>query len=362
MTKYLPGWPLAVLAAFAAYPLFPALDLWFFHLAGRSLGDQLPSLFIFGVLALALNVAVGYTGLLHLGIAAFFGIGAYVTGILTVPAYPFEVGFWLALVAGTLGAAAVGALIGLPTLRLRGDYLALVTLGFGEVVRYTLRNLDAITAGTRGLNPVPPPATPGVELDWAADWRPFYYLALLFLAGTYVVLGSLERSRLGRAWVAVREDELAATCMGLNAARLKLAALVVAAGLAGLAGCLYASRIVSTGTPESYDFNRSIQMLCCLILGGLGSRNGALLGVFVLIGFDNVLSPILDDAIQAYRAAHDLPPPKNWQTFTGWRLFVFGLALILVMRFRPEGLLPSDRVKEEMHPEAHPGATVGGTP
>lgn len=364
MTKFLPGWPLAVLAALALYPAFPALDQWFFRLAGRSLGDQLPSLFIFGVLALALNVVVGYTGLLHLGIAAFFGIGAYVTGILTVPAYPFEVGFWAALVAGTLASAAVGGLIGLPTLRLRGDYLALVTLGFGEVTRYALRNLDAITAGTRGLNPVPPPAVPGVAPDaWATDYRPFYYLALVFLAGTYLLLGSLERSRLGRAWVAVREDELAATCMGLNATRLKLAAFVVAAGLAGLAGCLYATRLVSTGSPDSsYDFNRSIQILCCLILGGLGSRTGALLGVFVLIGFDNVVSPIVDDAIQHYRMSHALPPPKNWETFTGWRLFVFGLVLVLVMRFRPEGLFPSDRVREEMHPEPNPGAGVGGTP
>jgi branched-chain amino acid transport system permease protein len=368
------GWPFAILAALAVYPLFPALDQWFFHYAGRSLGDQMPTLFILGVLALALNVVVGYTGLLHLGIAAFFGIGAYITGILTVPAYPFEVGFWVALIVGSLGTAAVGALIGLPTLRLRGDYLALVTLGFGEVVRYTLRNLDAITAGTRGLNPVPPPVVPGLEVDWTTDYRPFYYLTLLFLAGVYLVLGSVERSRLGRAWVAIREDELAATCMGLNAARLKLAAFVVAAGVAGLAGCLYASRMASTGSPDSsYDFNRSITVLCCLILGGLGSRSGALFGVFILFGFDNVLAPILDAKIQERFGAPEAYPvmfgdrtlftlPGIMLTFTGWKLSVFGLVLILVMRFRPEGLFPTDRMREEIHPEPHPGVTVEETP
>ena len=360
-------WVLAAFAAFALYPLFPGLDAHFFNLTGRSLGDQMPTLFIFAVLALALNVVVGYTGMLHLGIAAFFGIGAYATGILTVPAYPFEVGFWAALFVGTAAAAAVGALLGAPLLRLRGDYLALVTLGFGEVVRFTLRNLDAVTAGTRGLNPVPPPAVPGVALDWMLDYRPFYYLTLAFLAGTFLVLGAVERSRLGRAWVALREDELAATCMGINAGRLKLAAFVAAAGLAGLAGVLYAARISSTAVPDAYDFNRSIFLLCCLILGGLGSRPGVLLGVFLLYGFDNILSPILDTKIQTWLAVapgdrkslsvgagtgfqFTLAIPASVFTFSGWRLFVFGVVLILVMRFRPAGLVPSERVREELGP------------
>jgi branched-chain amino acid transport system permease protein len=345
----------------ALYPVFPVFDEYFFRAAGRSLGEQMPTMFIFAILALALNVVVGNVGLLHLGIAAFFGIGAYVTGILTVPAYPFEVGFPIALVAGTLFAAAIGGLIGIPTLRLRGDYLALVTLGFGEVVRYTLRNLDAITAGTRGLNPVPPPKIPGIAVDWLMDYRPFYYLAFLFLVGTYLILYRLEKSKLGRAWIAIREDELAATCMGLNVTRLKLAAFVFAAGLAGMAGCLYASRMTSTVGPDAYDFNRSIFLLCCLILGGLGSRNGVLFGVFMLYGFDNILSPILDDLIQVHNGTPRPYPvtlfgsklvtlPANMFTFSGWRLIVFGLVLILVMRYRPEGLFPSDRVKEEVHP------------
>jgi len=366
-----PTWMMAIFAALAIFPLFPVLDEWFFQATSRSLGDQLPTLFIFAILALALNVVVGYTGLLHLGIAAFFGIGAYVTGILTVPAYPFEVGFWVALVVGTLFAAAAGGFLGLPTLRLRGDYLALVTLGFGEVVKFTLRNLDSITAGTRGLNPVPPPSIPGLSLNWAEDFKPFYFLTLAFLFGAYMLLWSLERSRLGRAWIAVREDELAATCMGLNASRLKLIAFVFAAGLAGLAGCLYSARMTSTVAPDAYDFNRSIFVLCCLILGGLGSRKGVLFGVFLLYGFDYILSPIVDDKIQQWYGTPEKIPvsvagadlltlPANMFTFTGWRLFVFGVVLILVMRFRPEGLIPSNRVKEEFHPEPNPKADVNG--
>lgn len=341
----LPSWPLAVFLLLALYPLFPALDERFFTLTRRSLGDQMPGLFVFAVLALALNVVVGYTGLLHLGVAAFFGIGAYAVGILTVPAYPFDTGVWLALVAGTLAAAGAGVLIGVPILRLRGDYLALVTLGFGEVVRFAIKNLNPITRGADGLSPIPAPVLPGVALDWRDDYRPFYYLTLLTLAAVFYLLHRLERSRLGRAWVAIREDELAAACMGLNTARLKLAAFVLAAALAGLAGGLYAARMTSSVGPDAYDFNKSVFVLCCVILGGLGSRSGVLLGVALLYGFDFILSPILDAAIQEARGGG---VPAIYQTFSGWRLAVFGLVLILVMRFRPAGLLPSDRVKDEL--------------
>jgi branched-chain amino acid transport system permease protein len=352
MPKFLTSWPVALFVALALYPLFPAFDERFFNLTNRSLGDQMPGLFIFAILALALNVVVGYTGLLHLGIAAFFAIGAYVTGILTSPVYTFEAGFWLALVAGTLLAALAGLLIGLPTLRLRGDYLALVTLGFGEVVKFSIKNLPDITKGTQGLSPLPPPHVPGVGADWAADYRPFYYLTLGVLALVFLLLHRLERSRLGRAWIAVREDELAATCMGLNASRLKLAAFALAAGLAGAAGSLYACKMTSTVGPDAFDFNKSIFVLCCLILGGLASRNGVLLGVVLLYGFDYILSPILDGYVQAARGN---AMAKTWQTFSGWRLMVFGLVLILVMRFRPAGLMPSNRVKEEL---AHSGGAT----
>jgi len=361
-----PLWPV-YLALAIAYPLLVYPEAVLFRLTETSIGMQLTYIFIYAILALGLNVVVGYTGLLHLGIAAFFGIGAYITGILTVQAYPFQFGFLAALVLSTAGAALFGLLLGAPTLRLRGDYLAIVTLGFGEVTRFTLRNLEDITAGTRGLNPVPPPELPalliaplgwlGIEPDWSLDYRLFYFLALGILVLVIVLLKQLEQSRLGRAWVAIREDELAATCMGINAARVKLSAFALGCGLAGLAGCLYATALTSTAGPDAFDFNRSIIMLCCIILGGLGSLRGTLLGVFLLIGFDNVAAPVLDGLIQR---ANINPDGKALLTFSSWKLAIFGLALILMMRFRPEGLLPADRMEAELYERDSPLATNAG--
>ncbi|HKA05952.1 MAG TPA: branched-chain amino acid ABC transporter permease, partial [Gemmataceae bacterium] len=314
------------------------------RVTGLPIGGRMPKLFIYAILALGLNVVVGYTGLLHLGIGAFFGIGAYLTGILLVPAYPFhkalgEYGFLAAIVLATLGAAGLSVVLSAPVLRLRGDYLALVTLGFGEVVRFALRNLQEITAGTKGLNPVPPPGFPfPKEWDWG-DYRYFYFLTLGFLAVVLWLLWNLERSRLGRAWVAIREDELAATSMGVSSAKLKLFAFAVGAGLAGLAGCLYAHKQGGTADPDQYGFNTSILALLCLILGGIGNRKGVLLGVLLVIGFDEILSPIMDSYIQ--RSVGQAGP--EYLRFSGWRLAVFGLALILVMRFRPEGIVPARR-------------------
>jgi branched-chain amino acid transport system permease protein len=359
------GW--IYLALVIVYPLLVYPENALFRLTEISIGMQLTYIFIYSILALGLNVVVGYTGLLHLGIAAFFGIGAYITGILTVPAYPFQFSFTAALVCSIAGAALLGVLLGAPTLRLRGDYLAIVTLGFGEVTRFTLRNLEEITAGTRGLNPVPPPTLPaalvrplgllGIEPDWSLDYRLFYYLALGLLLATIWLLRNLERSRLGRAWVAIREDELAATCMGINAARVKLSAFALGCGLAGLAGSLYATTLTSTAGPDAFDFNRSIIMLCCIILGGLGSIRGTLLGVVLLIGFDNVVAPILDALVQRAEINSGGDPLL---TFSNWKLATFGLALILTMRFRPGGLLPAREIEAELsHQKRTPLAPAG---
>jgi branched-chain amino acid transport system permease protein len=322
-------------------------------------GTQLIPVLCFAILALGLNVVVGYTGLLHLGIAAFFGIGAYTAGILTTTSFPFGASFLVVIVAATLTSAAVGVMTTAPTLRLRGDYLALVTLGFGLITIYVIKNLDAITDGTKGLTPVSPNFLPGIDdptlpksgPGWKDSWRKYpylYFLCLSLLALVVIFLRNLERSRLGRAWVALREDELAASCMGLNPARLKLSAIALGAGLAGLAGALFAISQDGTTEPKAYDFNRSMITLCCVILGGLGNRPGVLLGVFLLIGYDQLLTPLLDNWLQEQKVN---PEGKEYLKVSGWRLFIFGAALILMMRFRPEGLLPAERQKRELHPE-----------
>ncbi|MDB5311679.1 MAG: leucine/isoleucine/valine transporter permease subunit [Gemmataceae bacterium] len=350
-------WPWAALVVFCAVPFIPGTQAAIY-------GQQFLPLFIYAVLALGLNAVVGYTGLFHLGIAAFFGIGAYVTGILTVPQFPFQQSFLVAVIFSALAAAAVGVLTTAPTLRLRGDYLALVTMGFGLIAVFVIRNLENITAGTKGLNPVSPHLLPGIDdpnlgalrvrPGWGATWRAypyFYYLSLVVLVLTYLFLGWVERSRLGRAWVALREDELAAACMGLSPARLKLSAIALGAGLAGLAGALYAVSQRTTAGPQAYDFNRSMTAICCVILGGLGNRPGVLLGVFLLIGYDQVLTPILDNEFQKDWYQQLFPEHmrgKQYLKVSGWRLVIFGAALIIMMRFRPEGLLPEARRKLEL--------------
>lgn len=341
-------WDLAALSVAAAAPAaVPAL--------GGALGGQVTIVFISCILALGLNVMVGYTGLVHLGIAAFFGIGAYCHAILTVPTEPFRWPFLAAAATSVVVTAGIGLALGAPTLRLRGDYLAIVTLGFGEVVKVTLRNLEQITGGMKGLNPVPPPGA-GVRIGGfdlgmhvAVDPRWFYYLALGTLAVVAVMLRRLERSRLGRAWVAVREDELAASAMGVSAARVKLSAFALSAAIAGLAGCLYAACLSTTADPNAYDFNRSVMMLCAVILGGLGSIPGTLLGVGLLVGFDTVLTPWADAWIQQWGVA----PGSGMASIGGWRLAIFGMVLVLVMRLKPAGLVPSQRVAAELR-EARP--------
>ncbi len=353
-------WPVVVFVALAALPFSQDKQVALYV-------QQLIPLFIFALLALGLNVVVGYTGLLHLGIAAFFGIGAYTAGILTVQAFPFQQSLPVVLAAAVVTSVLIAVATAAPTLRLRGDYLALVTMGFGLIITFVIRNLESITDGTRGLNPVTPSLLPGMDdpnlrkfklgPGWGQHWYDypyFYFLCLGLLGLTNLFLRNLERSRLGRAWVALREDELAASCMGLNPARLKLSAIALGACIAGLAGALYAIAQQTTGGPESYDFNRSMIALCCVILGGLGNRPGVILGVFILIGYDIVLTPILDTETQQESFQTLFPEwmrGKQYLKVSGWRLFIFGAALILIMRYRPEGLLPAARMKHELHPE-----------
>jgi len=353
MLRKLP-WAMILFAALVAYPLIPGLDDSIRKAMGDfGVGSVLPALFIFGILGLALNVVLGYAGQLHLGIAAFFGIGAFVTGVLRVSIFPFQLGFWPTLLIAILFTTLIGVLLSSPTLRIRGDYLALVTLGFGVITITLLRKFDEITGGMQTLNPIPPPSLPefmhgplraiNIVPDWFADYRLFYFFTLFFLAAIYLLLRNLERSRLGRAWFAIREDELAATCMGINAARLKLGAFALSAAIAGLAGCLYATRGRSTVAPTFYDFQLSATILCAVILGGLANRKGVLLGIFFIAGFEYLFAPIIDGMLQR---ANFNPEGKNWLKFSNWKLMLFGLALILMMRFRPHGILPEEREQE----------------
>ena len=322
---------LVVLGLLALTPLidvvFPSLQL----------SAPMRTVVVFAIVALGLNVVVGWTGLLNLGIAAFMALGAYAFGILTCEIYPFQVGFWWGIVlAGVFGAFS-GWLLGAPTLRLRGDYLAIVTLGFGEIVQDGLKNLEAITKGTQGINPLPRPTLPFAEISSETPAR-WFYLYLLVLAAVVFLCRNLEFSRLGRQWFAVREDELAARCMAIEPDKAKLKAFAMGAALAAVAGALSASLLSSTGEPSNYDFQVSILALCIVIVGGIGSITGVLVGAIVMVGLNNVALPIFTQTLQRNGIGSTgsvFASPDNY------KFLLFGLALVLMMRYRPDGIIHS---------------------
>ena len=327
--------------------VIPLLDLLLSNLGlGRwAIGNEVAQrVLIFTLLGLGLNVVVGYTGLLHLGVAAFMAIGVYAHAIFTCSIYPFQFGFWISLLLAPLVGVVAGVILGSPTLRLRGDYLAIVTLGFGEITQDVLKNLDAITKGAQGINPLPPPSVPGYTFE-ASSYVPWYVLYLAILIAVILLVRALEASRLGRQWVAIREDELAAGCIGIQATRAKLMAFALTAALCGLAGVLYATKLETTAEPTTYDFNVSMTVLCILIVGGIGSIRGVLVGAAIVMGFDILLKKVTEAAQQAGLASST----NVFLTPTNWKYLIFGLALVLMMRFRREGILPSARIKEELH-------------
>jgi len=293
-----------------------------------SIAGLLPGLMVVAIVALGLNLVTGFTGLLHLGVAAFMALGAYTYSIATSTVYPFQIGPWPGLVVAIALTSVAGLALGLPAVRLRGDYLAIVTLGFGEIVQDTLRNLEPITKGTMGINPVPPLV--------AGHGLPTYYLCLTLLVLAVLACRNLRDSRLGRAWAAVREDELAARSMGIGTARLKLAAMAAGAGLCGLGGGAWAALQGSSVEPGSYDFQLSIGILCAVIVGGLGSLPGVLVGVLLMFGLNQIVLVKLSNALGITGANAAV-----WAQPTNWKYLVFGLALVLMMRFRPQGLWPA---------------------
>lgn len=292
--------------------------------------------FIYAILALGLNVVTGFTGMLHLGMAAFMAIGAYAFAILTCDIYPFQIGFWWALIATVGIGMFAGLLLGAPTMALRGDYLAIVTLGFGEIVQDVLKNLDPITQGTQGINPLPPPSVPGYRFQGDSP-IPWYFLYLGLVVIVVLACRNLEQSRVGRAWLAIRGDELAARCMGIPAVRMKMLAFAIGAGIAALSGALFASIGTSTADPSTYDFTVSVLALCIVIVGGMGSLNGVLIGALAMIGFSSILLP----AGAAWLQRHDYVTQSNvFGNPNNWKFLIFGLVLVVMMRVRPDGILP----------------------
>src|SRR5256714_430396 len=272
---------------------------------------------LYTMLGLGLNIVVGYAGLLDLGYAAFFAIGAYATAYLMTT---HNVSFWLMLPLGALLAALFGVIVGAPTLRLRSDYLAIVTLGFGEITRIAVTNLD-FTGGPSGLYGVPQPALGRFVVQTPLH---YYYLIFVLVLVTLVCVSRLADSRIGRAWAYIREDELAAEAMGINTVRIKLLAYALGAVWAGVAGCFLAVQL-SAISPEGFKFEQSVNILIIVVPGGVRRIPGVILGAVVV----QVLPEVL-------------------RGFETWRLFLFALALIALMIFRPEGLWPSRQRKREM--------------
>jgi len=338
---------IAVVAIGAAIAL-PFVDRFF----GLGIGLKLIPIAIFLILALGLNVVVGFAGLLDLGYAAFFAIGAYTAAFLTSPSSwllqalgAAPVDFWLAMVMSTAVAAAFGVLLGAPTLRLRGDYLAIVTLGFGEIVPLVIRNTPEVTRGVQGMNPIGTPTIPGVRFGFEIE--PWYYLALAILILSVILTARLRDSRIGRAWAAIREDEVAAASMGVNPVTTKLFAFAMGASFSGFAGSIWAAYL-QTIDPGQFDFSVSIFVLVMIILGGMGNIYGVIVGGLIVGGFDRMLADLISDTLKGIGNAFDIDLLREADVSRS-RSMILGVALVTMMLVRPEGLFPSARRRMELH-------------
>ncbi len=334
------------------------------------LGIVITSL-IFILLALGLNVVVGYAGLLDLGYAAFFAIGAYTAALLSSTHlggqfnFDYRMSFWLVIWVAAAVTALFGLVLGAPTLPLRGDYLAIVTLGFGEIVPIVVRNMDRfsikiggltlvpelnLTGGEPGISPIDPPHLPIAGINFAdrSDQRPWYFLLLIIIVFSIFLINRLRSSRLGRAWMAMREDEFAASSMGINIVRTKLLAFAMGASFSGFGGAYYSS-FVSGAFPSSFDFSVSVIVLCMVILGGLGNIAGVIVGGLIIELSDRLFLPQISLFLQALASNNrDLVALQRFDP-TLYRFGLFGLVLVLMMQLRPEGLLPNARVRAQLH-------------
>jgi len=310
---------------------------------------NLAILFVF--LSLGLNIVVGFAGLLDLGYIAFYAVGAYVYALLASPHFNIHWPFWAILPIGAAVAALFGVLIGAPTLKLRGDYLAIVTLGFGEIVRIFLNNLSHpvnITNGPQGIARIDPFRVDGVDFSKSDSFLgltfsgpiKYYYLLLLVLLAVIFINVRLQDSRIGRAWEAVREDEVAARAMGIDTRNIKLLAFAMGASFGGIAGGMF-SAIQGFISPESFVLVESIMVVSMVVLGGMGNIWGVILGA-VLLSFVPEILRFTVEPVQMRLFGRMLIEPEVI------RMLIFGFALVLVMAFRPGGLWPSAVRKREL--------------
>ncbi|MBI3376015.1 MAG: ABC transporter ATP-binding protein [Betaproteobacteria bacterium] len=306
---------------------------------------------LYVLLALGLNIVVGFAGLLDLGYIAFYALGAYVYALLASPHFGLHLPFWLILPIGALVACLFGVLLGAPTLKLRGDYLAIVTLGFGEIIRIFLNNLSQpvnITNGPQGVSRIDPFRFGGFDfgksetlfgLAFSGPVKYYYFLLAMMMAVIFVTV-RLQDSRIGRAWEAVREDETAARAMGINTTNIKLLAFAMGASFGGLAGGMFAA-IQGFISPESFVLVESIMVVSMVVLGGMGNVWGVILGA-VLLSFAPEVLRYTVEPVQKSIFGKSLIEPEVI------RMLLFGLAMVLIMRFRPAGLLPSAVRKREL--------------
>ena len=268
------------------------------------------------VLGLGLNIVVGMAGLLNLGYVAFYAVGAYTYALLN---YHYGLGFWAALPLGGLLAALFGILLGFPILRLRGDYLAIVTLGFGEIIRLILENWNEFSFGPSGISNIPRPGFFGIDLDLESVTIYIYFLVLGLCIITVFVVDRLRNSRIGRALLALREDEVACEAMGINKTRMKLTAFALGASWAGLVGVIFAAKTTFIN-PASFTFLESAIILSIVVLGGMGSILGVILAAFILILL-----------------------PEYLRAFSDYRMLLFGITMVMMMIFRPQGIVTNVR-------------------
>jgi branched-chain amino acid transport system permease protein len=307
------------------------------------------------LLALGLNIVVGFAGLLDLGYIAFYAVGAYTYALLASPHFNLHLPFWVILPIGAALAAFFGLLLGAPTLKLRGDYLAIVTLGFGEIVRIFLNNLSRpvnITNGPQGVAGIDPFRIDGFDfaqyqtllgVEFSGPIK-YYYLLLAVVIAVIVINLRLQNSRIGRAWEAIREDEIAASAMGINTRNVKLLAFAMGASFGGLAGGMF-SAMQAFISPESFVLVESIMVVSMVVLGGMGNIWGVILGALLLSFVPEILRWTVQPLQEALFGRQLVDPEVI-------RMLIFGLALVLVMLFRPAGLLPSAVRKRELTGQA----------